>query len=384
MKKIRFLSILVILLFLSCDNQADTILHDDLQSDVQSAKDFFINEIEDSIHTFSAREGRSRKSLNKNLLWEKAYYKSTSFGQVIIIPLTFDQPLYLPKGDQSLSLDQLTYAMFHKNETGYELYWVTALPDQEFQNNNDGLNAFTGTVFVEDWYGNYIQGFRYGAGSVEKIESDASSRMNGECEVISVFYYSQVCDNNGCGDITCEWSHDEVTCPDGGGGMPPSDNPGDFPPDENGTGGSGDGPDSDNFPNESWEQTFGKLCADINFLYSAQSFTAEIVGLGGTWYNSDLNYAVNVELGVNCIDFPEYYISNTESAANGFSIVFNDARTQIEKELEFGLLDPITISIRSRLIEIITTNLQSKYPGSTFGLGQCQGNIPKTIANYGC
>ncbi|MEM8940108.1 MAG: hypothetical protein AAGC64_12250, partial [Bacteroidota bacterium] len=54
------------------------------------------------------------------------------------------------------------------------------------------------------------------------------------------------------------------------------------------------------------KQTFGKLCDDINFLHSTQSFKAEVLNLGGTWVNHLYNFAIDVELGVNCIDIPEY------------------------------------------------------------------------------
>lgn len=388
MKKIQLISIFCLSLSLSCEDQPDSLI-DDLENDVNAAKAYFENEVENSENTNASalRKGKSRKSLKKNLQWDQAYYKSVSFGKVIIVPISFDEPLYIPKGDHSLSLNQLTYAMFHRSRKGHKLYWVTAIPDQAFLSHNDGLEAFTGTVFVEDWYGNYIQGFRHTLEGATKIEVDSNSRMDGECEVVSIFYCSVVCDSGGCGDITCNYSHDEVTCPDdsGGSGMPSSGDSGDYSPDENGSGGSsGDGPGSGDFPNRNWEQTFGKLCADMNFLYSAQSFKAEVIGLGGTWYNADFNYAINVELGVNCIDLPEYYISTTYNASNAFTIIFNNARTQIERELELGLLEPNSITIKNRLVAIITSNMQSQYPGSTFGLSECLGSVPTTTANYGC
>ena len=137
---------------------------------------------------------------------------------------------------------------------------------------------------------------------------------------------------------------------------------------------------------EDWDldQTFGKLCDNINFKHSANSFTAEIHGLGGSYINRTTSTMVNVELSVNCVDIPEYYIGTSHDAGVGFASVFNMSRTQVEMELESGLLEPNTVTIRSRLIAIIKTRLQAKFPGATFGLSGCQGNIPVTIADYGC
>ena len=132
------------------------------------------------------------------------------------------------------------------------------------------------------------------------------------------------------------------------------------------------------------DQTFGELCGDSSLLYSVQSFKAEVLNLGGTWLDHISNFAVNVEQGINCIDIPEYYIGTSHDSAVKFSNIFNDARTQIEHELEWGFLEPNTTAVRSRLIAIIKLNLQSQFPGSTFGLGSCQGDVPTSTANYSC
>jgi hypothetical protein len=138
------------------------------------------------------------------------------------------------------------------------------------------------------------------------------------------------------------------------------------------------------YPEGDIEQKFGKLCDNINFKYSGSSFKAELIGLGSTYVNHSTNQILNIELGVNCIDIPDYYIGTSYDAAMGFSQIFNNSRTQIEYELESATLQPTVVAVRSRLVTVLTTRLQAAYPGATFGLGGCQGDIPKTVADYGC
>ncbi|MEM6644361.1 MAG: hypothetical protein AAF616_15385 [Bacteroidota bacterium] len=276
MKSLKFSIALLFTFVLSCEDHSDTIQLSELESEKELAKDIFENQILDRSNShLSARTGKSRKTINKDFNWDEAYFKTTSFGQVIIVPIIFEEPLYIPKGDHSLSLEQLNYAMFYEGESGYELLWVTALPDQDFLSHNEGVDQFTGNVFVEDWYGNYIDGFSYSSEGVEKIDTNSSARDTNECAVVSIFYCTEVCIGDNCGEIRCKWSHNEVTCPDAGGGMPPSDNPGDFPPDEVGPGGGPyeDGnPDSDDFPDpgsldnsmaDQWEE---ELCYKENII----------------------------------------------------------------------------------------------------------------------
>jgi len=283
--------------------------------------------------------------------------------------------------------------VIHDNDNSVKAYVFEYVPTQEwyseFQAHNQSFLNYTGEVNIYSYADDeLINSFEFEDGEGHVSEESPNGRTN--CyELVQMNYYImdgylyytmffEPCSGVGGGGYFGDTGYD------GNGGSNDNDP---FGRDGN-SGGGGGGSSSagamgfDNFSN--YTQTFGKLCDNINFQYSAQSFTAEIIGLGGTYYNSEFNYAINVELGINCIDIPEYYIGTSYDAALGFTSVFNTARTQIEHELEWGILNPNTITVRNRLISLISTKLNQLYPGATFGLGECQGNVPQTTADYGC
>ena len=103
-----------------------------------------------------------------------------------------------------------------------------------------------------------------------------------------------------------------------------------------------------------------------------------------TAINGATNQVINAELGTNCIQFNDYHISNSFEASVIFAVIFTAARAQIASELNAGLLVPNTVSIRARLTQIIRGTMSLEYPGSTFGSSGCSGDIPSSVADYGC
>ncbi|REE01304.1 hypothetical protein [Marinoscillum furvescens] len=254
-----------------------------------------------------------------------------------------------------------------------------------------GMDKYTGYFRILDLEGNVIAKNKMVNGTSEAKES-TSGRTSGMTCSSRIVQIGQICVGGYCSPkyetvTTCYF-----TTSSGGGGSSGSPTLGDsyteprpeyvvFEFDDSEPMGT-----APSTASNSWRlaQTFGKLCDNIIFKYSANSFKAEISGLGGTYHNYVTNKILNIELGVNCVDIPEYYIGTSHQAATGFANIFNSARTKVEQELESGLLAPNVTAMRNRLIAIITSGLQSKYSGATFGLGECQGNVAKNVADYGC
>lgn len=217
----------------------------------------------------------------------------------------------------------------------------------------------------------------------KKDLNETNSRV--DCETYLDVVWTEVCIGGDCSITELTITEYEVCANEdsGGGGAP-------WDPFGEGGGGSPKGkgpigvPDFDYWSLEDESQGIGNLCDNINFKHVGNGFTAEINGLGISAINYMTNSVINVELGTNCIEIAEYYVGTSYDAAVIFVSIFNSARNAIASELNSGLLTPSQPSIRSRLIQLIVSELQTDHPGSSFGLGPCLGEVPKNIADYGC
>lgn len=132
------------------------------------------------------------------------------------------------------------------------------------------------------------------------------------------------------------------------------------------------------------DQTIGRLCNNLTFSQVGRSFTAEISGLGVTAINHFSNSAIHAELGLTCVEIPDYYLRDRFQASEAFANAFNLARSEIPSLLNAGLLAPNSVDIRNKLKILIIEFLNSKYPGSTLSTGGCSGEVSKNTADYGC
>ncbi|MEM6524214.1 MAG: hypothetical protein AAF693_10495 [Bacteroidota bacterium] len=300
-----------------------------------------------------------------------------------------------------------TYLLYVDNQDGENLYLVNVVL-------GEGNNFNNGLVTVHDLAGQYIVGYRFQDGEYLLVSEERETTQNGRTSGVECWYVDHYTCTVRIGPDDCELDYTTVHCEyytdkpplifgDGsgeGGGSgegssltdPVQCDDGYFA-DEQGRCINACGPgmvydETEGCIDEAelWDldQTFGSLCSNINFIHTAKSFKAEISGLGGTYFNRALKRSINVELGVNCIDLPEYYFGTRYDAAEGFASIFNQARTRIEHELEIGDLSPTTLAVRSRLISLLKTWLNTNYPGATFSTNTCSGDIPNSTADYGC
>lgn len=243
----------------SCQNLEIIEPENELEQMVSEAKYFFEKEVVINSSISNARNSdraRTRKNLRKELQWDKAHIKELSFATALIIPVEYDEELYIPKGNSFLSINQLTYIIIYKGDNGkFNIETVTTVPDEQYLTSSDVSQPFSGLVLVENWDGDFIKGFIYRAGTVEDIElieedgSSSSSRVNGR----GTLPYCIVTEYYWCTDVTvegntytsCMLEYTITTCYGGGGGI--SDQWADYSP--GGDVGGGNSGDGDDMPN---------------------------------------------------------------------------------------------------------------------------------------
>lgn len=133
-------------------------------------------------------------------------------------------------------------------------------------------------------------------------------------------------------------------------------------------------------------ETFELCYENLSFISVANSYTADITGLGATvWNNLTGQLTINVEFGNSCISIPKSFASSPSIAAQYFSEIYNYSRRKLYLWVN-STYTPLTIfSVRNKLLEIIRQELNTAFSGSEFNIGSgCSGNIPVSVADYGC
>lgn len=236
MKRLSLYCFLFVLLLASCqkDDIEEVVVTQEKQ--IAEARQYFENHIaipsEETTEGSSSRNNQAslfKKQWFKHLDWSTAYIRVISTGEAIIVPIVYTEPIYTPKGDYSLALNQMSYVMMYRDEQNeFQLEVVLTIPDAEFLSDNRSYDQFTGNVMVTDWKGNFIKGFRHTTDGVEPIilatVSSPNTRMTESYECITTEYYNctgaywtDSDDNQHWSNIHCELVSTTETCSDSGG-----------------------------------------------------------------------------------------------------------------------------------------------------------------------
>lgn len=121
-----------------------------------------------------------RHGLTKKMLWDKAYVKKISLGDAVIVPIKFDDDFEITNGNSNDHKKVTSYLIIYTDIKDIKhAEWVTLIPNGAVQHTN---GKFIGTATVEDWNGNYIKSFAYGADgeiiSVKLAESDSYKQIS--------------------------------------------------------------------------------------------------------------------------------------------------------------------------------------------------------------
>ena len=237
------------------DNIDEKACNADLKNNEEyifEAKSHFETEVQYSESITSTKKGNKksiRKLLMKSLLWDEAYVKQLTFGAGIVIPISYETELYVPKGDDHLYLSMLSYVLMYLDESYiWQTEVVTTLPDEIYMYSTNEDQLFSGAVVVEDWHGNFIKGYLYqGDILTSLILEDSRAKVESETCIVTEYWSDYY---NYSGDyLYSELDYVEETCVSDGGGE--VDNP-DYPPGGGGSTGipgedsSDDGEEPDN------------------------------------------------------------------------------------------------------------------------------------------
>lgn len=215
-----------------------------------------------------------RHSAAKKPIWNKAYEKTISIGQAVIVPLEYSNEIAVLVGenkDKAL-LKDISYLMMYKNKQGiFQAELVTRIPDHHYWDEGKAAGKdFYGIVMVEDWWGKPIKTFRiaadkkisylnrpalaYGGSGLSPMPGERLAVADEPCKVISwtnergMYEVLYVCDYRNNGDGSGERPEDaplpehEIGGRNGGeSGPPPSDYGEEIPPNAGGIEGGGAG-----------------------------------------------------------------------------------------------------------------------------------------------
>lgn len=116
-------------------------------------------------------------NLTKKPVWEKATIRKISLGYAVIVPIKYDEKMYLKtgKGDALLSIEETSYMMIYDDAKGNkQVERVTLMP---YQSTKDNTIEFTGIIAIEDWQGNFKKGYAIGKGG-KAARVKLSERVN--------------------------------------------------------------------------------------------------------------------------------------------------------------------------------------------------------------
>lgn len=327
-----------LLIFNSClDNEIEFQIRD--TGEIALAK----NWIEQSTLDFKNRMGGRQIALDIN--WDEAIFYQKKNIEIVEVPVHRNGKGVSIGSNQSNNL--ISKVLIFKRGSKYEAAVMDIIPVTEtFEFSNEFLENLTlkdlskkysGLLNFYDIHTNdLISGYLIKEGLViKKLNKSSKTGSNNRLDCYSITTTYWTCSAYGCNeDYQTYYEYCYYT---------PDQNVYDqsLEPTDPLAGGGGGGENS----LIELDQTIGQLCNNLIFSHVGNSFTAEVTGLGLTAINHLLNKAIHAEIGICCIQIPDYYLSNGIEASTVFTNAFNSARQQIGNLLNSGLLAP-KVSIR--------------------------------------
>ncbi|MBO9728402.1 MAG: hypothetical protein J7623_07160 [Chitinophaga sp.] len=100
----------------------------------------------------------------KTALWDQAIIQNTElFGDIIIVPLSYTQPLYTRLDDYHIHvpMENLTFLLAYKDsKKQIHAEVITKIPDSTYLNKKYTEKEFSGTITAEAWNGDYLRGYK--------------------------------------------------------------------------------------------------------------------------------------------------------------------------------------------------------------------------------
>lgn len=225
------LTILTFLALSTCQKEITTP-----QKIVAQAQNYFETQVlTDTSHT--APDSTTRHGLAKEPIWAEASVQNMSFGEVVVVPLVYEQAIALQTQSGNIPLGELSYLLIYKDaKEQYHSEVVTKLPEKNYWPNYKTPEIpFKGVILVEDWWGNTLKNIGLGITGPENLLGYVAPQAKGQIPpnnnlmLAEQFCYSQVWQITVCGGgaegCTTHYDISQVcftvytdTGPSGGGG----------------------------------------------------------------------------------------------------------------------------------------------------------------------
>lgn len=104
------------------------------------------------------------RNLDKSPRWDLAYVVKLTNLKAVIVPLGFDNTHFAQSSlaNSKLPINNVIKLLIYKNSSGqFQAEVLSGLPDANFIFHQRG--GFTGIALVQDWAGNFLQGYQYKA-----------------------------------------------------------------------------------------------------------------------------------------------------------------------------------------------------------------------------
>jgi hypothetical protein len=196
MKSYSFFFLFIsLILFASCLDQSEPIPFEVDSLLIQDAKSYFDTEILNTNSLNKSPNSRRRTFSLPNvkaLDWENAKINVFGEDKVIIVPVDYENDIYLKNGSQMRSLDLHTFVKMQriKENSDFEVELLTFVFDEDYLAN--GSTNYSGLLFKETWSGEFIGAYQTtenGFQKVNLVEGAVDSRTNCGSDSYFVEYY---------------------------------------------------------------------------------------------------------------------------------------------------------------------------------------------------
>lgn len=381
-----FLSLIFVsgLVFIQSCHKHDALTTDNTASlaTITKAKQYFESNVLPTQLSADTLASQPWAVLHKTPIWKMAYsapLKQGSADTLVIVPVSFKENLYLKRngGKLSLSAGLLTYLLMYPDEKGgYHTEVATEIPDDSYVTDQTTTKSYTGMIRVQDWLGNFIKGFHYKNGVVNKYYGSSStgysqtnvktpSTLEWDCTTTDWYNCFSL---DGGANYTCNFVNETEDCVASSGSF--------------GTGtiyqivykylpNSGGG---DWVGNPYWQ-----ICSNFGFSTdNSGNYIVNLNNLQESWKSSTLGI-VSFSFPVTCVKIPSSGISQL-TASEDFSTAYNNSVAQLASELDNSKTAPA--NAMSRFISLVQQKF-AVYGGTWDPYENCDQSAI-TVSNSQC
>lgn len=161
---------------------------------------------------FQKQFGDAGKNIKGNhspaqALWNKAYTKGFSIGDVVIVPLNWGENSFIKSkisGEEKISANKISYLLMYKDEK--DLFHTEIVYSIADSTSSQRSGSFSGLIAVTDWNGNTLKLFRYKNGKEIFLQSDrhVTAKEAVFCYDIDWYYCTS--------EFGCRYSYTQTVC----------------------------------------------------------------------------------------------------------------------------------------------------------------------------